>query len=687
MNRIIKRDGRIVDFDDTKITNAILKAAESVGYKDAAAVNYLTSQVVNRLAQQHAQENVTVEQVQDAVEQILMEKGHHKVGKAYILFRDERSSVRNGKFKLMDIVAKILVETHKENANISNSPSAKMLQIASAAAKFYYLNRVISKEFSELHENGDIHIHDLDFYGITLTCVQIPLGKLLHKGFNTGHGYIRPPKRIGSAAALAAIIVQSSQNDMHGGQSIPFFDRDMAEFVGDATDDEIYQAMEALVYNLNSMHSRAGAQVPFSSLNLGTDTSKNGRRITKQLLLAYQKGMGRGETPIFPNIIFRVKKGVNFNPGDPNYDLFKLAIEVAATRMNPTFSFMDSSFNKAYGDEVGYMGCRTRVMANRKGPEVSEGRGNLSFTTINLPRLAIRAGKDIDEFYRLLADMMAKTAEQLYQRFKVQAALKVKDMPFLMGQHLYIGSEKLNPDDRIEEIIKNGTLSIGFIGLAETLTALIGEHHGQSAKAQELGLAIVKFMRDKVNEFAEQYDLNYTLLATPAEGLSGRFVKMDAKLYGKIPGVTDKDYYTNSFHVPVSFPIDIHDKIFLEGPYHKYTNAGHISYVEFDASPIHNLDALEQILHWMQEADMGYAGMNFPFDFCDSCGFFGVIEEHCPVCDATDIRRVRRITGYLSTEDRFNAGKLQELHQRVSHFSSRYASLSSLMEEEGLLDI
>ncbi len=671
ISKIIKRDGRVVTFDGNKITNAILKAAESVGYNDLAAINYLTGQVIQRLDELYPGQDVTVENVQDVVEHILMEKGHHQVAKAYILFRDERSSIRSGKVKLMDIVAKILVETHKENANISNSPSAKMLQIASAAAKFYYLNRVISKEFAQLHEHGDIHIHDLDFYGITLTCVQIPLGKLLSNGFNTGHGYIRAPKRIGSAAALAAIIIQSSQNDMHGGQSIPFFDRDMAKFVFDASDEEIYQAMEALVYNLNSMHSRAGAQVPFSSLNLGTDTSENGRRITKQLLLAYKHGLGRGETPIFPNIIFRVKEGVNFRPGDPNYDLFKLAIEVAAVRMNPTFSFMDSSFNKPFGDEVGYMGCRTRVMANRKGPEVCEGRGNLSFSTINLPRLAIRSGKDLKEFYRLLDEVMVKTAEQLYQRFKVQAALKVRDMPFLMGQKLYIGSDQLGPDDRIEDVIKNGTLSIGFIGLAETLTALIGKHHGEDPKAQELGLEIVKFMRDRVNQFSEEYDLNYSLLATPAEGLSGRFVKMDAKLYGVIPGVTDKDYYTNSFHVPVSYKINIHDKINLEGPYHKYTDAGHISYVEFDASPVHNLEALEQIIGWMKDADMGYAGMNFPFDFCDNCGFYGVIEDKCPVCGSDHVRRVRRITGYLSTEDRFNAGKLQELHQRVSHFSSR----------------
>lgn len=576
--------------------------------------------------------------------------------------------MRDAKSELMDAVADILVETSKENANVSNSPSAKMLQIASAASKAYYLNRLIPEKIATAHVKGDIHIHDLDFYGKTLTCIQIPLSKLLKNGFNNGHGYIRPPKRPASATALAAIILQSSQNDMHGGQSFAFFDYDMAPFMEKATEEEVYQAMEAFVYNLNSMHSRAGAQVPFSSINLGTDISQAGRKVTKNLLLAYEKGLGRGENPIFPNIIFRIKEGINFNPGDPNYDLYKLAIRVASQRLNPTFSFMDASFNKSYGEQVGYMGCRTRVMANKCGPEVTDGRGNLSFTTINLPRLAIKAERNLMKFYQSLSDLIDLTCEQLFHRFQVQANLRVSDMPFLMGQGLYLDSEKLSGRDTIEQVIKHGTLSVGFIGLAETLTALTGQHHGETEESQALGEEIVAFMRDKVDRAADKYSLNYTLLATPAEGLAGRFVKMDRREYGLIPGVTDKEYYTNSFHIPVQFPIEVYEKINLEGVYHKYTNAGHIGYIEFTAPPVNNLRAVEDILRHMRECDYGYAGINFPVDFCEGCGYIGVIDtEFCPTCSSSTIRRVRRITGYLSTVDRFNDAKYEELQERVSH--------------------
>ena len=401
--------------------------------------------------------------------------------------------------------------------------------------------------------------------------------------------------------------------------------------------------MEALIYNLNSMHSRAGAQVPFSSLNIGTDTSELGRKVIKNILLAYEKGLGNGENPIFPNIIFRVKENVNLNMGDPNYDLFKLAIRVAAQRLNPTFSFMDSSFNKPYGDEVGYMGCRTRVMANVCGPEVSDGRGNLSFTTINLPRLAIKAERDLMKFYQSLSDLIDLTCEQLYHRYQVQAKLKVRDMPFLMGQSLYLDSDKLEQYDQIESVIKHGTLSVGFIGLAETLVSLTGNHHGSSADAQSLGEEIVSFMRNKMDKAVEKYGLNYSLLATPAEGLSGRFVKMDRKVFGELAGVTDKEYYTNSFHVPVSFQISAQEKIKIEGVYHKYTNAGHISYVEFDAPPVNNLTAVEDLIRYMKDCDFGYAGINFPIDFCESCGYIGVIDtDSCPGCKKAHVRRVKK---------------------------------------------
>lgn len=665
---IQKRDGRVVDFDPNKITEAIFKAAQAVGGQDRTTAMELTLKVIKYLEEHFKGTIPNVEDVQDAVEKVLIEEGHAKTAKAYILYRAYRTRIREAKSELMDAVEEILKETHRENANISNSPSAKMLQIASAASKKYYLSRLIPPEQAEAHINGDIHIHDLDFYGKTLNCIQIPLGRLLREGFDNGHGYIRPPKRPSSATALAAIILQSSQNDMHGGQSFAFFDRDIAQFVKGADDNEVYQAMEAFIYNLNSMHSRAGAQVPFSSLNIGTDTTPEGRMVIKNLLLAYERGLGRGENPIFPNIIFRVKDGINFKEGDPNYDLFKLAIRVASRRLNPTFSFMDSSFNAPYGTEVSYMGCRTRVIANRRGPEISEGRGNLSFTTINLPRLAIKSGHNITKFFKELDRVIELVIQQLLHRFEVQARLKVKDMPFLMGQGLYLDSADLEPCDEIRKAIVHGTLSVGFIGLAETLVGLVGKHHGESEEAQQLGLEIVTHMRRRVDEACEEYDLNFSLLATPAEGLSGRFVSIDRKEYGVIPGITDKPYYTNSFHVPVSFPISAYEKIKIEGPYHKYCNGGHISYVEFSSPPIHNLEAVEDILRHMKECDVGYAGINFPVDFCMNCSYLGVInKDECPSCGSMDIKRVRRITGYLSTVDRFNDAKRAELYDRVPH--------------------
>jgi len=669
---ILKRDGREVEFNEMKITDAIFKAAKAVGGEDRQTAMELSLEVLKYLKQKFNGNLFTVEDVQDGVEKVLIEHGHARTAKAYILYRARRTRMRDAKSDLMDAVGEILQETSRENANVSNSPSAKMLQIASAASKKYYLSRLIPEEQANAHIRGDMHIHDLDFYGKTLNCIQIPLGELLQKGFNNGHGYIRPPKRPTSATALAAIILQSSQNDMHGGQSFPFFDRDIAPFVKDADDEETFQAMEALIYNLNSMHSRAGAQVPFSSLNVGTETSPEARRVVKNLLLAYEKGLGRGENPIFPNIIFRVKDGINFKEGDPNYDLFKLAIRVASKRMNPTFSFMDASFNQPYGTDVSYMGCRTRVISNILGPEITEKRGNLSFTTINLPRIAIKAERNLKKFYKLLDEMIDLACEQLHHRFKVQASLKVKDMPFLMGQGLYLDSEKLSPCDTIEEAIKHGTLSVGFIGLAETLVALMGKHHGESEEAHRLGQEIVAYLRKKMDEATEQYKLNYSLIATPAEGLSGRFVGMDRKEFGIIPGVTDKEYYSNSFHVPVGFAISSFDKMAIEGAYHGYCNAGHISYIEFPAPPIHNLEAVEAILRHMKECDIGYAGINFPIDFCMSCHYTGVInQEECPQCGSPDINRVRRITGYLSTVDRFNDAKVAELNDRVSHNQPR----------------
>ncbi|HIU63536.1 MAG TPA: anaerobic ribonucleoside-triphosphate reductase [Candidatus Avacidaminococcus intestinavium] len=641
---IRKRDGREVPFDDTKITDAIFEAAKSVGGADRQMAMEVTLDVLKYVKANYTG-TITVEQVQDVVEKILIENGHAKTAKSYILYRAQRTGIRNARSELMDTVGEILKETDRDNANISNSPSAKMLQIASAASREYYLNRLIPKHMADAHRRGDFHIHDLDFYGKTLNCLNIPLGRLLKTGFNNGHGFIRPPRRPTSAAALAAIILQSSQNDMFGGQSFGFFDYDMAPFMEGEDEETVFQAMEALIYNLNSMHSRAGAQVPFSSLNLGLDTSEGGRKVIRNVLKAYDCGLGRGENPIFPNVIFRLKKGINMDKGDPNYDLFQLAIAVAAKRMNPTFSFMDSSFNKQYDGDVAYMGCRTRVISNRRGAEVTSGRGNISFTTINLPRLAIKAEHDIMAFYQELDEMINLVAEQLYHRFKVVANLKVGDLPFLMGQGLYLGSETLENNEKIETAIVNGTLSLGFIGLAETLIALVGKHHGESEEALILGEEIVAFMRDKMDKMSDKYDLNYTLIATPAEGLSGRFVRMDRKEYGIIPGVTDKAYYTNSFHIPVGYEISAYDKIGIEGKFHKYTNAGHISYVEFTSSPVNNTEAVEDVLKYMCACDCGYVGINFPIDYCDQCGYTGIIDgDYCPKCDVELAHERSRIT-------------------------------------------
>jgi ribonucleoside-triphosphate reductase (formate) len=669
---IRKRDGRVVTFDTEKITEAIYKAVIAVGGSDRGIAENLTRQVIGSLKNKaHSAIIPTVEEVQDEVEVALIENGHARTAKAYILYRDRRTRIRDGKSELMDVVKDILVETSRENANISNSPSAKMLQIASAASKQYYLSNLIPEEYARAHEEGAMHIHDLDYYSKTLNCLQIDLTRLLQQGFNTGYGYIRPPKRIGSAAAQAAIILQSNQNDMFGGQSFPHFDRSMGEIIRSFKSvpsyEEIYQAMEGLIYNLNTMHSRAGAQVPFSSLNYGTDTSEEGRMVSRALLEAFRRGLGRGETPIFPNLVFRIKNGVNFNSGDPNYDLYRLALQVAARRMNPTFSFMDSSFNKDYGDEVSYMGCRTRVIANRHGAAVSAGRGNIAPVTLNLPRLALESKGQQDLFFVQLDRALRIATRQLLHRFEVLARLQVGDLPFLMGQKLYLGADQLGPGDTIREVIKHGTLAVGFIGLAETLQMLIGRHHGEDQEALNLGLQIVDHMRRRVDSYAEEYDLNIVLVATPAEGLAGRFVKMDRERFGTIPGVSDKEYYSNSFHIPVYYTLSMFDKIASEGQFHHLCNAGHISYTELEAPPSNNIDAVDSILRKMAAADFGYGGINFPIDECRSCSHNGVFSGNCPDCGSPDIRRIRRITGYLSTDERFNEAKYSELQDRRVH--------------------
>ena len=563
----------------------------------------------------------------------------------------------------------------RDNANINGDTAmGAMLQYGANTAKEYNLNWLIPQEISVLHTDGWIHIHDLDFYAWTTTCTQIELRKLFKNGFNTGHGHLREPKSIGSYAALAAIAIQSNQNDQHGGQSIVDFDYAMGDGVrltfnhylreGMALRDELnlsvdtkwareyamrktrrdtYQAMEGMIHNLNTMHSRAGAQVPFSSINYGMDTSWEGRMAIEQLLLATKAGLGNGETPIFPIQIFRVKEGVNYNPGDPNYDLFHLAMEVSAKRLFPNFSFLDAPFNLMYYDpekpetQVAYMGCRTRVMGNVCGKEVSPGRGNLSFTSINLPRLAMEAAKDgkeniLDRFFTYLHFMEGAVLKQLLARFDIQKKRTVRNYPFLMGEHVWMDSDMLDIDDEVGEVLKHGTLSIGFIGLAETLKTLIGEHHGESEKAQELGLKIIGDIREYCDKASRIYGMNVTCLATPAESLSGRFVRMDKERYGVIPGVTDRDFYTNSFHIPVYHKINAFRKIELEAPYHALTNAGHISYVELDGDPSKNIEAFERIIRHMKECGIGFGSINHPVDRDPECGFNGIIGDVCPCC-------------------------------------------------------
>lgn len=729
---IMKRNGEIVLFDASKIRNAILKANSHISGEKMSDndLDHVTGRVVDALNDGRMGEEVpNVEQIQDIVEEKLIESDLPKTAKAYILYRAEHQKMREMNANLMKIYENLTfqpsseVDLKRENANIdADTAMGTMLKYGSEGAKAFYDEYVIPSEIAKAHINGDIHIHDKDFYALTETCCQINLLKLFKNGFSTGHGYLREPNDIRSYSALCCIAIQANQNEMHGGQSIPNFDYAMAPGVAKTfrkqyfksiaqylqvrfameaaeaedmtaaikedlgqevtlgntavygrkladylvekqpgmftlesaeklanyceknayseTDNATYQAMEALVHNLNTMNSRAGAQVPFSSLNYGTDTTPEGRMAIRNLLEATEAGLGDGETPIFPVQIFKVKEGINYNEGDPNYDLFKMAIRVSAKRLFPNFSFLDAPFNAQYykkGDyntEVAYMGCRTRVMGNVYDPsrEITCGRGNLSFTTINLPRLGIEAHGDLNKFFQMLDDRIDLCIEQLLHRFKIQCSKKVYNYPFLMGQGVWIDSEKLSRYDTVEEVLKHGTLSIGFIGLAETLVALTGKHHGESEESQKLGLSIIGHMRSRMDEESEKTKLNWSLLATPAEGLSGRFVRIDAKKYGKIPGITDRDYYTNSFHVPVYYPINAFQKIRTEAPYHALTNAGHISYVELDGDVCKNLDAFEAVIRCMKESGIGYGSVNHPVDRDPVCGYNGIIDEVCPRC-------------------------------------------------------
>ena len=726
---IIKRDGRVVLYDQNKIAAAILKSLEVSHEGDAADAARIANDVQRELESQFASEAPNIEAIQDAVECQLMNHGFIAAAKAYILYRANRTRAREANTSLMRTINEIASidarasDMKRDNANIDgNTAMGSMLQIGAAGAKAYNEIYLLRPEHAEAYRQGDIHIHDFDFYSLTTTCCQIDIQKLFRGGFSTGHGYLREPQSIQSYAALAAIAIQSNQNDQHGGQSIPNFDYGMAEGVaktyrkayvrlltealedrldledekeaiqaivegaetvcgetarlenGEAldrlvaegisaryqlasenadrliararkrayqrTDRDTYQSMEGFVHNLNTMHSRAGAQTPFSSINYGTDTSPEGRMVIRNILLALDAGLGHGETCIFPIHIFKVKEGVNYNESDPNYDLFHLSCKVSSKRLFPNYTFLDAPFNLQYyvpgrpETEVATMGCRTRVMGNVYDPErqIAYSRGNLSFTSLNLPRLAIESQGDEKLFYEKLEAMLELVAQQLLDRFEIQANKRIYNFPFLMGQGVWLDSENLSNQDDLREVLKHGTLSIGFIGLAETLTSLYGRHHGVDEDMQKKGLEIVGFMRDFCDKKSQAMKMNFTLLATPAEGLSGRFIRMDQKRFGRIPGVTDREYYTNSFHIPVWHEISIYDKIRLEAPYHALCNAGHISYVELDGDTARNVEAFEAVVRCMHDHGIGYGSINHPVDRDPICGYVGIIGDVCPRC-------------------------------------------------------
>ena len=741
---VVKRNGKKVPFNGTKIAVAIKKGFDStteIDENDERVAKYnekdiqkVYQAVISHIEKEYkGQTKIKIEDIQDIIEEELKNKKYEDVYESFSAYRERRAQSRDmfmddkRSHKFLKTIEGLGLksasedDTKRENANVDGDTAmGTMLQYGSTVSKEFAKSYLMKKKYADAHDDGDIHIHDMDFLPMgTTTCMQIDLEKLFKNGFSTGHGHLREPQDIMSYSALAAIAIQSDQNDQHGGQSIPAFDyylapgvvktfrkqfkqmvsdyldiTDFGKFVSmnsiakeidklnsidvdlsifdrfckeseemkklfklsyekalKKTDRMTYQAMEAFVHNLNTMHSRAGAQVPFSSINFGTDTSSEGRMVMKNYLLAVDAGLGQNETPIFPISIFKVKEGVNYNPEDPNYDLFKLSCKVSAKRLFPNFSFLDSPYNLEYykeGDyrtEVCYMGCRTRVMANVVDPDkaITPGRGNLSFTSINLVRLGIKHGialgntkTDLEGFYQELDDLMDLVKDQLLERFEIQCNKRVYNFPFLLGQGIWIDSERLKPNDKLRRVLKHGTLSIGFIGLAECLKALIGEHHGESERAEKLGLEIITHMRKRCDDYAEKYKLNFTLLATPAEGLSGRFTNIDKAIYGKLKGITDREYYTNSFHVPVYYNISITDKIKKEAPFHALTNAGHISYIEFDGDPLTNLQAFENIVRLMKENNMGYAAINHPVDRDPVCGYVGIIKDKCPRCGRKD---------------------------------------------------
>ena len=730
---VVKRDGRVVGYNDEKIKAAIRKAMlqTEIGEDES-----LILKITDRISMT-GNERMTVEEIQDRVEFELMKSPRKEVAKRYIAYRDQRNIARRAKTRdmFLEIIEAKNNDITRENANMNtDSPAGMMMKFASETTKPFVDDYLLSHEAREAVRNGYLHIHDKDYYPTkSLTCVQHPLDKILKYGFTAGHGESRPAKRIETASIIGCISLETAQNEMHGGQAIPAFDFYLAPFVRSSYIEEIktleslsgedlselynapiddylkrpldglkgrermkqhainetvgrvHQSMEAFIHNMNTIHSRGGNQVVFSSINYGTDTSAEGRCIIREILNSTYEGVGNGATAIFPIQIWKKKTGISYKPGDRNYDLYKLACKVTARRFFPNFLNLDATFNQhekwraddpdRYLYEVATMGCRTRVFENRYGEKTSVGRGNLSFTTINIVRIAIECmnirdkEERIARFFSRLDDVLDITARQLCDRFDFQKTALVKQFPLLMSR-LWIGAENLKPTDTIEPVINQGTLGIGFIGLAECLVALVGAHHGESDEAQELGLRIVSHMRSRVNEFCELYQHNFSVLATPAEGLSGKFTKKDRKSFGIIPGVTDRTYYTNSNHVPVYYHCSPRHKAKIEAPYHALTGGGHIFYVEIDGDATHNPDAISDIVDMMDKYNIGYGSVNHNRNRCMACGYEDAQDnlEKCPVCGSHAIDKLQRITGYLvGTTDRWNSAKLAELNDRVVH--------------------
>ena len=704
---VIKRDGTSVSFNSEKIREAVAKAFKACDGEGKTYGSLLPCNVTNKVCHKieiyglaNDKDSITVEEIQDIVEDVLMEN-YPDVAKAYILYRQKRTEARMAKSDMMKTVESLVKEMNHDNANTQNSAASKMYGIAESVSKEYFLSKMSTKH-AENHRKGRIYIHDLGYYGLTWNCFFNPLGEMLKKGFNNGVGHIRPPKRIGSAVALACIILQSSQNDMFGGQGFLNFDTDLAPYVAKerewqrsnmkngseedvekATEKAVYQAMEAFVYNMNTMRSRSGAQVTFSSVNFGTDTSEDARMISRNLFKAYMAGLGNGENPIFPNLCYRLKDGINLHEGEPNFDITELAIECVGERIQPRFVFADSpAYNGLNLSDVGTMGCRTAVRGDVNADERhhgSDARGNLFFNTISLPYLALEAKrkfktKDISSlccyFDDLLLEAIDEAIGELLERYEVVKNFRVKDIPFV-GQW-YMGHEGLNPDDTVENMVKHGSLSVGFVGLAECLKALTGHHHGESENAQDIGIDTVRRIRWKTDEATKKYGLNFSTFATPAESACYTLLKKARDEFGIVEGVTDKEYFTNSTHLPVSFECDMKKKIDIEAPYHLLCNGGHIFYIETGSSPKWNPSGVLKTLQYIAKSGIVYGGLNWQHNYCNKCGWQGSLgnndkEPVCPECGSKDIKITRIITGYLSTTDHFNAGKLAESGDRTAH--------------------